>query len=238
MIEFFSVVLGATNALESMIDPRNYHRFEAKFEDTRLSDLAIISNSGSAGTLVVLPKELEVSMKNRFRAQNCSKVFLENHTKGALCTLGMILELIPENFPVVVSSIHGYIRKGLTSFVESMKEANAEAGVITFKASDEKYSYLRIVDGKVLEISEKIIIGDDATAGIFYFKNKENIIKALEWSLLNNVQTQGLYFVAPSLNYFVTNALKIVPWSTLESDYIRFSTIEESEQAKEKLRHP
>ena len=87
-----------------------------------------------------------------------------------------------------------------------------------------------------MEISEKVIISNHATAGIFYFKNREHILGALEWALLNNIHRSGTYYVAPSLNYFVTNSMKIFPWFVTESEYIRFSSEDEAQQMIEKMR--
>lgn len=236
MTDFYSVILAATgNEYENDFNS-TFNRFEVKVNNEFLSDLSVFQNSGTLGTLIVLSSSQRLTMDGRFNFERSLKHFLENPTRGALCTLGMAISNIPSGVPIVVSSIHGYMKEGLKDFVTAMVSSEAEAGIITFKSNSDKYSYLRIIDGKILEISEKVIISNDATAGIFYFKNRDYILNALEWALLNNIKTSGTYYVAPSLNYFVTNNMRILPWFVSESEYIRFSSEDEARQMIEKMR--
>lgn len=152
-------------------------------------------------------------------------------TKGALTSLAFSLDHIENEIPVVIFPTNSQVNVDISKFVESMEAENYDAGVICFQSKDSNYSYIRVKEGKIIEFKEKEIVGDLATTGIFYFKNKNEIIKCLEWCLINNINTNGIYYLAPSLNYFVCNdmniGLEIIP----SENYHRLEILQDIQNA-------
>jgi len=148
--------------------------------------------------------ELKIKSRNKFEV-----IQLKTRTRGALTSLAFSLDHIETDAPVVVFPTNSKIETNISKFVELMELENYEAGVICFESNDINFSYMRIRQGEIIEFKEKEIIGDLATTGIFYFRNKSHIINCLEWCLVNNINTNGIYYLAPSLNYFVCNGISI-----------------------------
>jgi hypothetical protein len=85
-----------------------------------------------------------------------------------------------------------------------------------------------MLDEKLVEVCEKKVISSKATAGIFYFKTAHLFIECAEWAIMNNIQTNGLFFLAPALNYAVVKGLNPYLFQIDEKDYYRFSTHDEA----------
>lgn len=168
---------------------------------------SLIDEHGALNKNILITNQ--ASKFNILSKKNLKIITLETDTKGALTSLAFSLDHIEKNIPVMVFPTNSIVTVDAAKFVGSMKKENNDVGVVCFKSENKNYSYIRVKKGKIIEFKEKEIIGDLATTGIFYFKNKDEIIKCLEWCLINNINNNGLYYLAPSLNYFVCNNMKI-----------------------------
>ena len=199
---------------------------DAKVPELYLDYLANLVNvHGSTNKNILITRQFdELNMQSK---KNLKIISLETETKGALTSLAFSLDYIENDIPIIVFPTNSIVKVDTAKFVENMKIENNQAGVICFKSDDANYSYIRVKEGKIIEFKEKEIIGDLATTGIFYFKNKQEIIKCLEWCLINNINNNGLYYLAPSLNYFVCNNMKIGLEIIPSQNYSRLDTIKD-----------
>jgi hypothetical protein len=152
---------------------------------------------------------------------------INNQTKGALLSLSFALDLIPEDIPVIVIPNNSYVDFPTNDFMNQMNNENKILGLVAFKSINNKYSYLRFKNNNVIEFREKELIGDLATAGIFYFKNRSEIASCTEWCLLNNIQTNGNFYLAPSLNYFICNNSSIGIFEIPAEKYNRIENVDD-----------
>jgi dTDP-glucose pyrophosphorylase len=146
---------------------------------------------------------------------------LAKRTGGALGSIGMSLGYIPEDCAVLIAPIDAYVKSHVADFVERAKNELADAAVLSFRGNDPKYSYLRVKNEQVVELVEKRIVSAIATTGITYFSSKQQLINCIEWAIINNVQREGVFYIAPALNYFVSSGLKLVQVEIPSIDYQR-----------------
>jgi dTDP-glucose pyrophosphorylase len=156
---------------------------------------------------------------------------IRHKTQGALSTLAWTLGIIPEGAPIVVAPSDALILNGVDSFLNEMTKSESDAGIVVFTSSDPKYSYVRSINGAVVEIAEKEVISEKATAGVFFFKNSKILLQCIEWAFLNKVMTNGQYFVAPSINCLIASKMKVSIFEIEQSDYLRFRTPKELEES-------
>jgi|GEM_PF-6144670 len=166
---------------------------------------------------------------NSNRKVNSNKIIqyleINNPTKGALLSLSFALDLIPDDIPVLVIPNNSYVDFSIIDFVKQMNDGDNALGLVAFKSKDSKYSYLRFKNKNVIEFREKELVGDLATAGIFYFKNRREIANCTEWCLLNNIQKNGNFYLAPSLNYFICNNSNIGIFEIQPANYYRIENV-------------
>ena len=179
----------------------------------------LIAQHGSLDKNILITKQAdELKIESE---KNLKIISLNTNTKGALMSLAFSLDYIENDIPVIVFPTNSNVEVDIFNFLESMQLKNNDAGVICFQSNDANYSYIRVKQGKIIEFKEKEIVGDLATTGIFYFKNKHEIINCVEWCLINNISTNGNYYLAPSLNYFVCNNMNIGLQTISSDNYLR-----------------
>lgn len=83
---------------------------------------------------------------------------------------------------------------------------------LTFRSRIPHYSYIRLADdGRMLEAKEKIVISDNASTGVYAFRNIAVFNLALAHSLQNraSLSHKGLLFVCPMLNGVVAHGFDV-----------------------------
>lgn len=83
---------------------------------------------------------------------------------------------------------------------------------LTFASRHPQYSYIRLGnDGRMLEAREKVVISENASAGVYAFRNVAVFHLALAHSLQNRsrLSHNGLLFVCPMLNGVVAHGFDV-----------------------------
>ena len=167
---------------------------------------------------------------------NYEKINVSKFTHGALMSLAWTVNMLDEEEHFVVAPIDGIVLTDVRKFADSMSEDAVQIGLIAFQSENPKFSYLRLKDNEIIEFAEKEVIGSLATSGIFYFQNKQILLQCIEWSLMNNVNREGQYYLAPALNYAIGENMKIGLLEVAADDYFRFSDEDEFSISLERLR--
>ena len=171
-------------------------------------------------TLIVIRKGFLDDEK--YKLEENSKFFvIDRKTKGALATLGLCLDAILPNLPILVSPFDGFIGISENDFLSAMESSSCDAGLVAFKSTNPRYSYVRMIQSEAIEIAEKSVISSLATSGTFYFKNKEILMNCIQWTLLNRVTFNGNYYIAPSLNSLIMTGRKLKIFEIDENLYTR-----------------
>lgn len=159
-------------------------------------------------------------------------------TQGALisaliglneCDLSIPLFIAPGDALVLPSRYSEFRNKCLSS--------DTDFSLVVFESDNPNYSYIRTLEGKLVEVCEKKVISSHATAGIFYFKSAQLFLECAEWSIMNNFRTRDLFFLAPALNYAVVTGLRLNLFKIEESEYYRFSHHKEAIESEKRYKN-
>lgn len=212
-IETASIILG------SGLNPDQKIQF-----DSRISDV-VLNYSNYSKSILVVDKEMSENILALEFNLLVDVLLLDSPCKGALATLVLAAAELPEELPILALPINSTINAAIVSeFVQSMKLANADAAIIVFRSNNPELSYVRSDDlGNVVEIAEKLIISELATAGVFFFKNKKIIIDCAKWAMKNNVIFNNKFYIAPSLNFLLTTSQSLKMVEIEDSEYHRFA---------------
>jgi hypothetical protein len=151
---------------------------------------------------------------------------IPTQTNGALATAAFGLSYISndESFLLVPSNAIIPLTD-LRKFSEKMLTTRARVGAVIFKSTDSRFSYARKDrEDRLVEIVEKQVVGDSAFAGIYFFANKQDFSDCIQWSMVNNFQTNGQYYISPSLNYFLAMSIRIDLFEIESANYLRFDS--------------
>jgi dTDP-glucose pyrophosphorylase len=91
-----------------------------------------------------------------------------------------------------------------------MQESGADGGIVTFKATEPKWSFAKVNEnGFVTEVAEKNPISDIATVGIYYWKHGRDYVESAEQMIEKNVRVNNEFYVCPTFNEAIQNSKKI-----------------------------
>lgn len=134
-------------------------------------------------------------------APNCKIVQVDGLTEGAACTTLLAKQYINNGNPLVIANSDQFLEWNSNEVMYSFSADDIDAGIVTFKATHPKWSYVRLDDkGFVAEVAEKKVISDQATVGVYYFKHGCDYVDAAELMIKKNIRTNNEFYVAPVFN--------------------------------------
>lgn len=147
-------------------------------------------------------------------------VLVPERAKGALVSALFAIEPFQLAEPLVVAAGDSEIRGGISRHVAQFLEQDLDAAAIAFRSADPRYSYLAVnPEGQVVQASEKKLIGEWATTGVFLFRSVRTFLEAATWCLVNNASLEGTFFVSAALNYVVSESGKVGYFPINSRDY-------------------
>ena len=159
-------------------------------------------------------------------------------TQGALISALIGLNECDLSIPLFISPGDALVSPTRYSeFRNKCLSSETDFSLVVFESDNPNYSYIRTLEGKLVEVCEKKVISSQATAGIFYFKSAQLFLECAEWSIMNNFRTRDLFFLAPALNYSIVTGLRMSLFQLEESEYYRFSHHKEAIESEKRYKH-
>lgn len=160
-----------------------------------------------------------VTNNQRFLLENLgllpgdSKIEIVNpdqKTSGAIASALLPYDRIDDSSAIALVPTNSLVaHDSLLEFMQAMLSSEHDAGVLLVESQNPNFSYVRMFEGKIIEFVEKKVVGNFATTGVFFFRNKDVLLNCARWALVNNQSTNNHYYVAPSLNYLLTSGRSI-----------------------------
>jgi HAD superfamily hydrolase (TIGR01509 family) len=153
----------------------------------------------------------------RLIVPDCKIVVVDGLTEGAACTTLLAKEYINNDNPLIIANSDQWVEWDNCQFMYKMNEGDVDGGIVTFKATDSKWSFAKIDDnGYVTEVAEKNPISDLATVGIYYYKQGKSYVQAAEQMIEKNIRVNNEFYVCPVFNEMILNGLKIKTYNASE----------------------
>lgn len=140
----------------------------------------------------------------------CKILPVNGLTEGAACTVLLAEDLIDNNSELIIANSDQYVEASMDEFVWKMQQKNADAGILTFTSKDPKWSYAKYDrSGQVSEVAEKVVISDQATVGIYYYKHGKDFVKYAKQMIAKNIRVNNEFYVCPVFNEFLADGKRI-----------------------------
>lgn len=147
----------------------------------------------------------------REMSPSCEIVPVEGVTEGAACTVLLARRLIDGNEPLMIANADQYVSFPIDDYLAAMEAQHADGLIMTFDASDPKWSYCRLrPDGTVSEVVEKQVVSNEATVGIYNFRHGGDYVAAADQMIASDLRVNGEFYVAPTYNQLISRGAKIV----------------------------
>lgn len=137
-------------------------------------------------------------------------VKVDGLTEGAACTVLKAEPLIDAPNELILANSDQYVDVDLNAFVARMRGLDADAGLLTFRDSNPKWSYARHdAEGRVSEVAEKVVISDQATVGIYYVRSGADFVRYAKQMISKDVRVNGEFYVCPVFNEFIADGRRV-----------------------------
>jgi HAD superfamily hydrolase (TIGR01509 family) len=143
-------------------------------------------------------------------APNCDIIQVDGITEGAACTTLLAKNLIDNDMPLLMANSDQFVEWNSNECLYAFTADGIDGGIVTFKATHPKWSFAKIGDdGLVSEVAEKNPISDNATVGIYYWKNGSDYVKYAEQMIEKDIRTNGEFYTCPVFNEAIGDNKKI-----------------------------
>lgn len=142
---------------------------------------------------------------------NCKIVEVDGLTDGAARTTLIAKELINNSKPLLIANSDQFIEWDSNQFLYKMNETNVDGGIVTFKAKDPKWSFVKLgSDGLINEVAEKKQISEIATVGVYFWKHGSDYVKFAERMIDKDIRVNNEFYVCPVFNEAIAEGKKII----------------------------
>lgn len=140
-------------------------------------------------------------------APGCAVVAIDGVTDGAARTVLAARDYIDTSEPLMIANSDQYIDSDINGYLADWEQ---DAGLImTMTAHDPKWSYVRLSDGVVTEVIEKVVVSDHATVGIYNFAAGSDFVSAADSMIAAQRMSNGEYYVAPAYNELIAEGYRV-----------------------------
>ncbi|TCT44637.1 glycosyltransferase family 2 protein [Martelella mediterranea] len=147
--------------------------------------------------------------KLRALAENVEIVGIDGITEGQACSVLEAEHFIDNDEPVMTANSDQYIDFDINDYLDFMEKGGFDGLVMTMKADDPKWSFVREENGKVVETAEKRVISNDAAVGIFNFRRGRDLVRASKAMIADDLRVNGEFYICPVYNYLIRDGLKV-----------------------------
>ena len=189
------------------VDAEGGVKFDRKVGDASLLELTVLNRSWCSPEdeyIFVFQKSTHTELFSKKLTKilpQAKFVFLTNNTNGAASTVLAGLSLVDKTDTICVDLSDIIVAETITRATVNETMQSSDALALTFQSDSKQYSYLEFSDDSFVRSREKCVISDNASAGIYFFKNRNTLLTALSQTLdYFNYMHAGLNFVCPALN--------------------------------------
>ena len=143
-------------------------------------------------------------------APNCKIVQIDGLTEGAACTVLKAKEYINNNEPLIIANSDQYIKWNSFETISSFNHKDADGGILSFTSVHPKHSFAKMdSNGYVTEVAEKNPISNNATVGIYHWKQGADFVRYAEQMISKNIRTNNEFYICPVYNEAIQDGKKI-----------------------------
>ena len=137
-------------------------------------------------------------------------ISIKEVTEGAACTVLLSKKLINNDQQLMIANCDQFIDVDINEYLARMDNPKIDGMIMTMRASDCKWSYIKYNKMNLVEfVVEKQVISDEATVGIYNFRNGSDFVGSAEAMIQMNMRVNNEFYVAPTYNHLIAEGKSI-----------------------------
>lgn len=153
----------------------------------------------------------EVPHELRRLCPGCEIVPVAGVTEGAACTVLLAEKLIDSADPLMIANSDQIVELEIDEYLAVADAPEVSGLIMTFWSDHPKWSYCRLrEDGTVSEVVEKQVVSNEATVGIYNFRQGADFVRAAKTMIAADLRVNNEFYVAPCYNQLIAEGGKVV----------------------------
>jgi NDP-sugar pyrophosphorylase family protein len=145
----------------------------------------------------------------------CEIVPVATVTEGAACTVLLARKFIESADPLMIANSDQLVELDINEYLAAGDAADVAGLIMTFWSDHPKWSYCRVrPDGTVSEVVEKQVVSNEATVGIYNFREGRDFTRAADAMIAANLRVNNEFYVAPTYNQLIAAGAKVITMKT------------------------
>jgi len=155
---------------------------------------------------------IEYDLENVFSkcCNNFEIIRISGITEGAAITVLKGRDYFDNKDPLMIANSDQWIDVDINDYLQDMNDRSLDGSMLTMKADDDKWSYAKVDKvGMVSEVVEKVVISDEATVGIYNFKQGSDFCKFADFMVEKDIRSNGEFYVAPVYTFMADKGCRV-----------------------------
>ena len=133
-------------------------------------------------------------------------------TEGMACTVLFAHKYINNSSPLLLANSDQIVDIDFNLYLKDAWERDLDGSILTFKDKERnpKWSFVKVNDeGLAIEVREKEPISDQATVGIYFYKEGKTFVSSALEMIISKDRTNNEFYNCPTYNYAIKSGKKI-----------------------------
>lgn len=151
-------------------------------------------------------------LKNKLStwAPDSELIMIDGITEGAACTVLKARDLINTGEELMIANSDQYVDIDINSYLQKLSKENLDGLIMTMYANDTKWSYAVLGDDNLVKkVVEKEVVSNEATVGIYNFRQGKDFVEAAEKMIALDMRVNNEFYVAPVYDMLVEKKARI-----------------------------
>jgi HAD superfamily hydrolase (TIGR01509 family) len=141
----------------------------------------------------------------------CKIIQVNGVTDGAARTALLAKQYIDNQRPLIIANSDQLLDWDSSEFISQLLEIGADGNMALFLANEEKWSYAKIKNNRIVEVAEKVVISNNASTGIYGWTKGSDYVKYAEQMINKNIRVNNEFYICPVYNEAIQDNKRILP---------------------------
>jgi beta-phosphoglucomutase-like phosphatase (HAD superfamily)/dTDP-glucose pyrophosphorylase len=141
----------------------------------------------------------------------CKIIQVDGVTDGAARTALLAKQYIDNEKPLIIANSDQLLDWDSSEFMSQLLEIGSDGNMALFLANEDKWSYAKIKNNRIIEVAEKIAISNNASTGIYGWAKGSDYVKYAEQMIEKNIRVNNEFYICPVYNEAIQDNKRILP---------------------------
>jgi hypothetical protein len=120
-------------------------------------------------------------------------------------------QYIDNQRPLIIANSDQLLDWNASDFMAQLLEVGVDGNMALFLANEDKWSYAKIKNNRVVEVAEKVVISNNASTGVYGWANGSYYVKYAQQMINKDIRVNNEFYICPVYNEAIRDNKRILP---------------------------